>query len=80
MEASTYTVHQAKTHLSRLIKEALRGREVIISRGKTPVAKLVAFDAARKMRQPGRLKGKIIIEPSFYEPIGPEELRQWGLE
>ena len=37
----SYTVHQAKTNLSRLIKEAENGAEVVITRGKKPVAKLV---------------------------------------
>ena len=37
----SYTVHQAKTNLSRLIKEAENGTEVVITRGKKPVAKLV---------------------------------------
>ena len=37
----SYTVHQAKTNLSRLIKEAESGKEVIITRGKEPVAKLI---------------------------------------
>ena len=38
----TYTVHQAKTHLSRLLKEVEAGQEITILRGKKPVAKLVA--------------------------------------
>ena len=39
-----YTVHQAKTHFSRLLKEAEAGQEVIVMRGKKPVAKLVPID------------------------------------
>lgn len=38
------TIHEAKTHLSRLIQEAVKGEEVIISRGKQPVAKIVPFE------------------------------------
>jgi prevent-host-death family protein len=79
-QPSIYTVHQAKTQLSRLIEEALRGREVIIARGKTPVAKLVPLDSARQAREPDRLKGKITILPSFYEPMTPEERKEWGME
>ena len=36
-----YTVHQAKTHFSRLLKEAEAGKEVVVMRGKKPVAKIV---------------------------------------
>ena len=44
----SYTVHQAKTNLSRLIKEVESGKEVIIRRGKVPVAKLVAIEPTEK--------------------------------
>src|SRR4029077_10592634 len=52
-----YTVHQAKTNLSRLLEEASAGKEVIIARGKEPVAKLVAIGTTRVKRQPGKLAG-----------------------
>jgi antitoxin (DNA-binding transcriptional repressor) of toxin-antitoxin stability system len=75
-----YTVHQAKTNLSKLIREAENGRLVIIARGKKPVAKIVALEKPRKKRVPGRLKGKIRIHPSFFDPMTKEELAEWGIE
>ena len=75
-----YTVHQAKTNLSRLIQEAEKGKEVIIARGKTPVAKLVAIGNGRKRRVPGKYKDQIVIKPSFFEPMSPDELKEWGIE
>ncbi len=54
-----FTVHQAKTNLSKLLRKAARGEEVIIARGKTPVARLVALPHQKKKRVPGRWKGKI---------------------
>jgi antitoxin (DNA-binding transcriptional repressor) of toxin-antitoxin stability system len=75
-----YTVHQAKTNLSRLIEMAEKGNEVVIARGKTPVAKLVAIGRGQKRRTPGRFKDRITIEPSFFEPMTPEELKDWGIE
>jgi antitoxin (DNA-binding transcriptional repressor) of toxin-antitoxin stability system len=75
-----YTVHQAKTNLSRLIAEAQTGKEVVIARGKTPVAKLIALGSSRKKRAPGKYKGRISIKPSFFEPMTPAELKEWGLE
>jgi prevent-host-death family protein len=70
----TYTVHQAKTNLSRLLKEVEAGQEVIITRGKVPVAKLVALADAR----PGSRTGQ--TAPAHPEPLTDDELRELGLE
>lgn len=47
------TIHEAKTHLSRLIQLALDGEEVIIAKGKQPVVKLVVVPEMRKERRLG---------------------------
>ena len=52
------TIHQAKTNLSRLIEKAERGEEVVISRGKEPVVRLVLVSKHSGKRQLGILKGK----------------------
>jgi len=75
-----YTVHQAKTNLSKLLRKAANGEEVIIARGKTPVARLVALSTRKKKRVPGRWKGKIHIHPSFFDPMTKEELAEWGID
>jgi prevent-host-death family protein len=76
----SYTVHQAKTNLSRLIKEAEKGTEVIITRGKKPVAKLVPIASASKKRIPDMLKGQIWSAPDAFDPLTDEELRELGFE
>jgi prevent-host-death family protein len=75
-----YTVHQAKTNLSRLIEEACSGTDVVIARGKHPVVRLVPLATSRKRRAPGRLKGKIRISRAFFKPISKTELAAWGIE
>lgn len=75
-----YTVHQAKTNLSKLLAEAESGKEVVIARGRTPVAKLVAIGTATRKRTPGRYKHLIKIHPSFYEPMTKDDLKDWGIE
>ncbi len=75
-----YTVHQAKTNLSRLIEESCEGADVIIARGTKPVARLVPLPMSRKKRVPGRLKGKIYISRAFFKPMSRAELDQWGIE
>jgi antitoxin (DNA-binding transcriptional repressor) of toxin-antitoxin stability system len=62
------TVRQAKVSLSRLIKEASKGEEVIIARGPKAVARIVAIGEMKGKRQPGSLKGKLRVGPEFFEP------------
>lgn len=67
-------IHEAKTHLSRLLEQVFAGEEIIISRAGKPVAKLVSFDAASEVkRKPGLMKGKIRISKDFESPL-PEDL------
>ena len=73
----TVTIHKAKTNLSRLIEDVAKGEEVVIARGKKPVAKLVPLEPPPKERKPGRLKGQFKVGPEFFEPLPPEELELW---
>jgi prevent-host-death family protein len=75
---SIVTIHKAKTNLSRLIEKASAGEEVIIARGSKPVARLVPIGAASRKRQPGSLKGKLIVGPEFFEPLPASELSGWS--
>jgi len=71
------TIHEAKTHLSRLLEEVEKGGEVVISRRDKPIARLVPIEHKRPERKPGRMKGLIDIGPEFFEPLPEEELRLW---
>ncbi len=75
-----YTVHEAKTNLSRLIKEAESGKEVIIMRGKDPVAKIVPLAKTAKKRIPGSMKGQLWSAPDAFDPLTDEEMRDLGFE
>lgn len=55
----TVTIHEAKTHLSRLIKEVLRGEKVIIAKGSTPLVQLTLLDSEDKPRRIGGARGII---------------------
>jgi antitoxin (DNA-binding transcriptional repressor) of toxin-antitoxin stability system len=72
-----FTVHEAKTNLSRLIADALAGKEVVIARGKVPAVRLAPIVPPKPKRQPGTLKGKIDLGPEFFEPMPDEELDLW---
>jgi prevent-host-death family protein len=71
------TIHHAKTNLSRLIKKAAAGEEIIIARGDKPVARLVAVGEIKGKRQPGALKGKLHVGPEFFAPLPSDELAAW---
>lgn len=74
-----YTVHQAKTHFSRLLKEAEAGKEVIVTRGKKPVAKIVAIDGPpAKQRIGGQFRGLVHADDSAFDPLTDEELVEYG--
>jgi prevent-host-death family protein len=73
----TFTIHEAKTNLSKLIEQACQGEEVVIARGPQPVVRLVPVTDVKGRRQPGALKGKLRIGPEFFEPLPPEELARW---
>ena len=68
---SVFNIHEAKTHLSRLLDRVAQGEEIIIAKSGRPVAKLVRV--AAEPRRPGRLKGRIRIAPDFEEPL-PEDI------
>ena len=58
-------LHEAKTHLSRLIEKALEGEEVIICKAGKPIVQLIAFKGKRKKRSPGGWEGKVKISADF---------------
>ena len=65
-------MHEAKTKLSVLVKKALAGEDIIISKAGKPLVKLVPLDVDDRPRIPGRFKGQIKIAPDFDET--PEEI------
>lgn len=73
-----FSVHDAKTNLSKLIADALDGGDVVIARGNVPVVRLVPV-APRGKRRFGALKGKIAIDERFDEPLPESELGGWNL-
>jgi prevent-host-death family protein len=74
----TYTIHAAKTNLSKLVARAEAGEEIVLARGKDPVAKIVpVISKPKPKRKFGALKGKIKIGPEFFDPLPEEELKLW---
>lgn len=65
--SSIYTIGEAKTQLSKLVREAESGEEVVLRRGRRPVARLVALDRDQDAvkRRPGRMRGRVGVPEDF---------------
>jgi prevent-host-death family protein len=80
-----YTVHEAKTHFSRLLKEAEAGQEVIVMRGSKPVAKVVPINEAPgsqpepNFRLLGAYRGRMHWDEDAFDPMTDKELADCGL-
>jgi prevent-host-death family protein len=62
-------VHEAKTHLSRLLERVERGEEIVIARAGKPVARLVPVEPVLHRRPIGRDKGRVEISKDFDQPL-----------
>lgn len=71
---STVNMHEAKTHLSKLVESAINGEETIIARSGKPVAKIVPIFSGKTKRRIGLLKGKIKIASDFDAPLPDDVL------
>jgi len=63
-------IHDAKTHLSRLVERAEAGEEILIARAGRPVARLVPLRARTGPREPGLWRGRVHIAPDLDETDG----------
>ena len=70
---TTVNIHDAKTHLSRLLARVEAGETVVIARAGTPVATLGPVDAPAAGRRLGFLAGEFRIPRDFYR-LGREEI------
>ena len=66
-------IHEAKTHLSRLVELASAGEEIILAKSGKPVARLVPLSDRRPRRKLGLLQGRFTVPDDFDEPL-PEEI------
>lgn len=66
-------IHQAKTHLSRLVDRAAGGEEIVIAKAGKPLARLVPYVKTGEPRRPGSMRGKFRVKKNFDQPL-PKEL------
>ena len=62
-------VHEAKTHLSRLLQRVINGEEIVIAKASKPIACLTPYTPRPARRTPDNDAGKVVIAPDFDEPL-----------
>ena len=71
--ASMVNIHEAKTHLSKLLGRVESGEEIIIAKAGKPVARLVPVKKKAQQRASGSAKGKVFLSRDFLKPL-PEAI------
>jgi prevent-host-death family protein len=67
-------IHDAKTHLSRIVDDVAAGAEVIIAKAGKPMARLVPLESKVRAKKLGLLKGRIEVPDDFNAPLPPQVL------
>ena len=73
----TVTIHAAKTTLSQLLARVEAGEEIVLARGKHPIAKLVPYHPVAPKRQFGALRGIVSVGAEFFDPLPEDEIAGW---
>lgn len=72
--------NEAKTHLSALLQEVERGETIVITRGRKPLAKLIAYDEPKARPMVGEMMDEPYSVPdSALRPMKTRELQAWGI-
>jgi len=77
---STVNIHEAKTHLSKLVDQAVKGKPFVIAKAGKPLVKVTALDAPTAPQRLGFLSGEIAV-PDDFDTMGAEAIaRLFGIE
>lgn len=77
MVMTTVNTHEAKTHLSRLLKRVAAGETIIIARAGTPVARLAPLEDTDRVRETGFVREGLRIADDFDAPLPPDALERF---
>ena len=75
--ATTVNIHEAKTHLSRLLDLAMAGEEVVITKAGRPLVRLVPTEQSPRRRTLGTAKGDFVVPTDFDAPLPDEILAEF---
>ena len=65
-------IHEAKTHLSRIVEDVAAGAEVVIAKAGRPMARLVPLESAMDKKSLGQLRGRLVVPDDFNTPLPPD--------
>jgi prevent-host-death family protein len=73
----TVNIHEAKTHLSRLVEQAAKGEPFVIAKAGKPLVKVMPLDApvAGQVRRLGFMEGRIVV-PDDFDRMGSSEIER----
>ena len=75
MTMLTVNIHEAKTHLSRLIEQAAKGESFVIAKAGKPLVKVMSLNAPTSQQRLGFMAGQIAV-PDDFDTLGEAEIRQ----
>lgn len=70
-------IYDAKTQLSRLLREVAAGEDIVIAKDGTPLARLIPFEGEGKVRELGIAQGRIKVSDDFDAPLPPDLQREF---
>lgn len=73
----TVNIHEAKTHLSKLLQRVAMGEEIIIAKAGKPVARLSAYGEETSQRTPGQDRGTVSVPEDFDAPLPDDVLEDF---
>lgn len=73
------TIHEAKTHLSRLLQEVENGETIVVKRGRTPIAKIVSLEKVSEKRVWPDFRGQMHVPDDFNAPMDDDFLNYFQL-
>jgi prevent-host-death family protein len=74
LSKTVINIHEAKTHLSRIVEEVAAGSEVIIAKAGRPIARLVPLERTGNRKELGLLRGRFDVPDDFDAPLPPDLL------
>ena len=73
----TANIHEAKTHLSRLLQKVLLGEEIIISKAGKPIAKIIPYEESTADRRLGQDYGLFQVPEDFNADLPPDVIEEF---
>lgn len=74
---NTVNIHEAKTHLSAILKRVESGEEILIAKSGHPIARISPLSPVSGKRQPGSAKGKLVVSKTFMDPLPGDLLKEF---